>query len=78
MEFASERENTRGRKGDLELHLPFRRDVFIDAERRNTDVVQRARLALHEQRELLPRPAAQEVTSDELLLFVRSLPGTLI
>src|SRR5207249_7949088 len=57
VEFAGESEDTGGRKGDFESHLPLRGDVLVDAEGRDTQIVQRQRLALHEQRELLPRLA---------------------
>ena len=60
VEFAGESEDTGGRKRDFESHLPFRGDVLVDAEGRDAQVVQRPRLALHEQRELLPRLAAEK------------------
>src|SRR5262249_62396402 len=60
VEFTGEGENPRGREGNVELHLALGGNVLIDAERGDSNVVQRVSLALHYQRQLLPRLAAQE------------------
>src|SRR5262249_57330800 len=60
VEFTGEGENPRGRKGNLELHLALGGNVLIDRERGNGDIVQGARLVLHQQRQLLPGLATQE------------------
>src|SRR5215469_8071065 len=47
VELAVEGQCPRGGKGDVQLHLALGRDVLVDAEGGNRDVVQSARLALH-------------------------------
>ena len=60
MELAGDSQRPRGREGHVHLYLALGGDVGVDAERRNADVVQRARLVLDAQGQLLPGPASQE------------------
>src|SRR4029077_12534895 len=60
VELAREGQRPRGGKGDVYLHLALRRDVLVDAERGNGDVVQGADLVLDDQRQLLARIAPEE------------------
>src|SRR5262252_10851011 len=60
VELAVEGQFPRGGKSDVQLHLALGRDVLVDAEGGNRDVVQSTRLALHDQRQLLTRDAPKE------------------
>src|SRR5438477_1756653 len=68
MELAGDSQRPRSREGHVHLYLALGRDVGVDAERRNADVVQRARLVLHAQGQLLPGPASQERRRKEVVV----------
>src|SRR5712692_8258311 len=53
VELAREVQRPRGGEGDVQLHLALGRDVLVDAERGNGDVVQGTYLVLDDQCQLL-------------------------
>src|SRR5262249_6892661 len=81
VELAVEGQFPRGGKSDVQLHLALGRDVLVDAEGGDRDVVQSTRLALHHERQLLTRAAPQEggleVIVVSLQLELRQLPHVL-
>src|SRR5262249_28965130 len=81
VELAVEGQFPRGGKRDVQLHLALGRGVLVDAEGGNRDVVQRTRLALHHERQLLtgaaPQEGGLEVIVVSLQLELRQLPHVL-
>ena len=60
MDLAIEAEHAGRRERDVEPDLPFRREVPVDPEARDREVVEGGRLVLDHQRQALSRLAAQE------------------